>query len=30
LEALDPKFDLVETRAYLATLDPVSVVEVEY
>src|SRR6202451_2494273 len=30
LEALDPKFDLVETRAYLATLDPVSVVGVEY
>jgi hypothetical protein len=30
LEALDPKFDLVETRAYLATMGPVSVVEVEY
>ena len=30
LEALDPKFELIETRAYLETLAPVSVVEVEY
>ena len=30
LEALDPKFDLVETRAYLTTLAPTSIVEVEY
>ena len=30
LEALDPKFDLVETRAYLNGFAPVSVVEVEY
>jgi hypothetical protein len=30
LEALDPKFNIAETRAYLETLDPVSVVEVEY
>jgi hypothetical protein len=30
LEALDPKFDLVGTKAYLATLSPTSVVEVEY
>jgi hypothetical protein len=30
LEALDPKFDLVESRAYLQTLGPVSVTEVEY
>ena len=30
LEALDPKFDLAETKAYLQTLEPVSVVEVEY
>ena len=30
LEALDPKFDLVETRAYLVSFAPVSVVEVEY
>jgi hypothetical protein len=30
LEALDPKFDLVETKAYLAGFQPDSVVEVEY
>jgi hypothetical protein len=30
LEALDPKFNLAETRAYLMTFAPVSVVEVEY
>jgi hypothetical protein len=30
LEALDPKFNLLETKAYLTSLDPVSVVEVEY
>jgi hypothetical protein len=30
LEALDPKFDVVETRAYLSSFEPVSVVEVEY
>jgi len=30
LEALDPKFDLVETRAYLTSFQPTSVVEVEY
>lgn len=30
LEALDPKFDLIETREFLETLDPVSIVEVEY
>jgi Alternative complex III, ActD subunit len=30
LEALDPKFDTAESRKYLETLDPVSVVEVEY
>jgi hypothetical protein len=30
LEALDPKFDRVETKQYLETLHPVSVVEVEY
>ena len=30
LEALDPKFDLAETRAYLQTFEPNSVVEVEY
>jgi Protein of unknown function (DUF3341) len=30
LEALDPKFDLVETRTYLNGFQPASVVEVEY
>jgi hypothetical protein len=30
LEALDPKFDLVEARAYLQSFQPASVVEVEY
>ena len=30
LEALDPKFDLAETKAYLANFGPSSVVEVEY
>jgi hypothetical protein len=30
LEALDPKFDLVHTKAYLQVFLPVSVVEVEY
>ncbi|MGB6974693.1 MAG: DUF3341 domain-containing protein [Terracidiphilus sp.] len=30
LEALDPKFDLLETKAYLHSFEPVSVVEVEY
>ena len=30
LEALDPKFDLVEARKYLQSFQPVSVVEVEY
>ena len=30
LEALDPKFDLLEGRAYLESFGPVSVVEVEY
>ena len=30
LEALDPKFDLVETKAYLQNFAPNSVVEVEY
>jgi hypothetical protein len=30
LEALDPKFDLKETKAYLETFKPNSVVEVEY
>ena len=30
LEALDPKFDLQETRAYLTGFEPTSVVEVEY
>ncbi len=30
LEALDPKFDLIESKEYLKTLEPVSVVEVEY
>jgi hypothetical protein len=30
LEALDPKFDAAETRKYLETFEPNSVVEVEY
>ena len=30
LEALDPKFDVAETRAYLESFGPTSVVEVEY
>jgi hypothetical protein len=30
LEALDPKFDLLEARAYLESFQPLSVVEVEY
>jgi hypothetical protein len=30
LEALDPKFDVVEARKYLETFKPLSVVEVEY
>ena len=30
LEALDPKFDLAETKAYLQTVQADSVVEVEY
>ncbi len=30
LEALDPKFDLAEAKAYLESLQPVSVVEVDY
>ena len=30
LEALDPKFDLAETKAYLTNFGPNSVVEVEY
>src|ERR1700722_6924711 len=30
LEALDPKFDVAETRGYLETFEPTSVVEVEY
>ena len=30
LEALDPKFDLIESRDYLKSFEPVSVVEVEY
>ncbi len=30
LEALDPKFDLVEAKKYLESFQPVSVVEVEY
>jgi hypothetical protein len=30
LEALDPKFDRAETKAYLQTLDAVSVTEVDY
>ena len=30
LEALDPKFDTAETRTYLQSFGPASVVEVEY
>jgi hypothetical protein len=30
LEALDPKFELAETRRYLEALKPASIVEVEY
>ena len=30
LEALDPKFDLLETKMYLEGMQPLSVVEVEY
>lgn len=30
LEALDPKFDLIEARKYLEGFQPLSVVEVEY
>jgi hypothetical protein len=30
LEATDPKFEVAETRAYLETFEPTSVVEVEY
>ena len=30
LEALDPKFDLIESKRYLETLSPASVVEVDY
>ncbi len=30
LESLDPKFDLVQSRNYLESFKPVSVVEVEY
>jgi Protein of unknown function (DUF3341) len=30
LEALDPKFDLLETKKYLEGMQPLSVVEVEY
>lgn len=30
LEALDPKFEVMEAKAYLETFQPVSVVEVEY
>jgi hypothetical protein len=30
LEARDPKFSLVESRAYLEAMHPVSIVEVEY
>ena len=30
LEALDPKFDLIEGKRYLESMQPVSVVEVEY
>lgn len=30
LEATDPKFEVAETRAYLETFEPTSIVEVEY
>ena len=30
LEALDPKFDLIEAKAYLQSFQPASVVEVQY
>jgi hypothetical protein len=30
LESLDPKFELAETKKYLQSFEPVSVVEVEY
>ena len=30
LEAHDPKFDLIESKAYLMSLEPASVVEVQY
>ena len=30
LEALDPKFDLVESKRYLEAFSPVSLVEVDY
>jgi hypothetical protein len=30
LEALDPKFDRAQTRAYLEAFKPTSVVEVDY
>jgi hypothetical protein len=30
LEALDPMFNLAETKAYLQTFAPTSLVEVEY
>jgi ActD protein len=30
LEALDPKFDLLEAKEYLKKFEPVSIVEVEY
>jgi hypothetical protein len=30
LEALDPKFNLAETRAYLEAMKPLSIVEVDY
>jgi hypothetical protein len=30
LEALDPKFNLVEAKAYLEGFQPASVVEVQY
>lgn len=30
LEATDPKFEIADSRAFLATLDPLSIVEVEY
>jgi len=30
LEALDPRFDRADTRKYLETFAPISIVEVEY